>query len=115
MNTTGFPSPAQGYEEKPINFNELLLRNPASTFVMRYEGKEGSVESIFPGDFLTVDCASLPKNGNIAVIRHEGSFICVRIYTSSQRGNSNLYYTWNNKEYPCCEIFGCVKAIVRLL
>lgn len=115
MNTTGFPSPAQGYEEKPINFNELLLRNPASTFVMRYEGKEGNVDSIFPGDFLTVDCAAVPKSGNLAIIRHEGVFICVRINRSLQRDKSNLYYTWNDKEYPCTEVFGCVKAIVRLL
>ncbi|MGE3284179.1 MAG: hypothetical protein AB7O13_24810 [Alphaproteobacteria bacterium] len=30
----GFPSPADDYLEHPLDFNELLIRNPAATFAV---------------------------------------------------------------------------------
>jgi hypothetical protein len=34
VKASGFASPAQGYEEEPIDFNRVLMANPAATFVM---------------------------------------------------------------------------------
>jgi hypothetical protein len=31
----GFPSPADDYLDPPLDFNELLIRNPAATFAVR--------------------------------------------------------------------------------
>src|ERR1700730_8179336 len=30
----GFPSPADDYLDRPLDFNELLIRNPAATFAV---------------------------------------------------------------------------------
>jgi len=115
MNTTGFPSPAQGYEEKPIDLNCLLIKNPASTFIMKYEGDSQSPDGIFRGDYLVVDCSVKPVDGALVVIRHESDFICVRLQLSRSGTNQALYYTRLNKQYRCSEVFGCVKAVVRLV
>ena len=54
-NATGFPSPAQGYEEKSLNFNSLIIKNPASTFTLRYEGKGIESHAVRKGDLLVID------------------------------------------------------------
>jgi DNA polymerase V len=37
---TGFASPAQGYEEKTIDLNRLLIRNPPATYFVRLESAD---------------------------------------------------------------------------
>ena len=37
---SGFPSPANDYIENPINLNELLVKRPSATFLMRFRGHE---------------------------------------------------------------------------
>ncbi len=115
MNTTGFPSPAQGYEEKPIDLNSLLIKNPAASFIMKYEGEPQKDESIEQGDYLVVDCSKLPADGSLAVVKHENIFVCVRLILSKKDKNKVFYYTRFNNHYRCTEIFGCVKAVVRLV
>ncbi len=115
MNTTGFPSPAQGYEEKPIDLNYLLIKNPASTFIMKYEGDEHCSEGIARGDYLVVDCSAVPSEGSLAVIRRDSLFICARLHISKSETGRVLYYTRMNKKFRCTEVFGCVRAIVRVL
>ncbi len=115
MNTTGFPSPAQGYEEKPIDLNYLLVKNPAATFIMKYEGDSQGTEGIERGDYLIVDCSVTPKDGTLAVVRHDEIFICVRLQLSRNERSHVFYYTRLNKQYRCIEVFGCVKAVVRLV
>ena len=34
----GFPSPAEDYVDRPLDFNELLIEHPAATFAIRIEG-----------------------------------------------------------------------------
>src|ERR1700728_3420167 len=34
----GFPSPAEDYIDRPLDFNELLIEHPAATFAIRIEG-----------------------------------------------------------------------------
>ena len=34
----GFPSPAEQYQEPPLDLNELLVRRPAATYFVRVEG-----------------------------------------------------------------------------
>jgi DNA polymerase V len=35
----GFPSPADDYLDRPLDFNELLIENPAATFAVRIAGE----------------------------------------------------------------------------
>ena len=38
--TTGFASPALGYEEQTIDLNSLLITNPPATYLMRLESDD---------------------------------------------------------------------------
>jgi DNA polymerase V len=46
----GFPSPAEDYVDRPLDFNELLIEHPAATFAIRIEGESMTGAGIFPGD-----------------------------------------------------------------
>jgi DNA polymerase V len=59
----GFPSPAEDYVDRPLDFNELLIEHPAATFAIRIEGESMTGAGIFPGDIAVVDRAREPVNG----------------------------------------------------
>ena len=53
--SAGFPSPAADYEEKRLDINEYLIRNPVSTFIFSVAGDSMKEAGIFSGDKLVVD------------------------------------------------------------
>ena len=59
----GFPSPADDYLDRPLDFNELLIQNPAATFAVRLESDSMTGAGIFPGDIAVVDRSMKPVNG----------------------------------------------------
>src|ERR1700759_5807637 len=61
----GFPSPAEDYVDKALDFNELLIEHPAATFAIRIEGDSMTGAGIFPGDIAVVDLARTPVHGNV--------------------------------------------------
>ena len=69
--TTGFPSPADPFREDPLDINSLLVRNRASTFLMRSAG-EIPGWSIEEGDILVVDRSCVAREGDLAVIARDG-------------------------------------------
>ena len=48
----GFPSPAEQYQELPLDLNELLVKRPAATFFVRVQGDSMIGEGIHDGDLL---------------------------------------------------------------
>lgn len=52
---TGFPSPAQGYEDKCIDLNNLLIKHPAATIFMQIDTSNYAKIGIYKGDILIVD------------------------------------------------------------
>src|SRR3984885_881171 len=58
----GFPSPADDYLDRPLDFNELLIQNPAATFAVRVAGESMLGAGIFPGDIAIVDRSLTPAN-----------------------------------------------------
>lgn len=54
---TGFPSPAQGYEEKTIDLNSLLITHPSSTVFMRIGSSRYTRMGVYNGDLLIIDRA----------------------------------------------------------
>jgi SOS-response transcriptional repressor LexA len=44
----GFPSPADDYLDGPLDFNELLIQNPAATFAVRIAGESMTGVGLFP-------------------------------------------------------------------
>ena len=59
----GFPSPAEDYLDRPLDFNELLIENPAATFAVRIAGESMTGAGLFPGDIAVVDRAREPVDG----------------------------------------------------
>lgn len=72
---TGFPSPAQGYEDASIDLNELLVKHPAATVFMRMESSRYTQAGIFPGDLLVVDRSLDPEHAAVVVRECEGQFV----------------------------------------
>jgi DNA polymerase V len=63
----GFPSPADDYLDRPLDFNELLIENPAATFAVRIAGESMTGAGLFPGDIAVVDRARTAVDGSIVL------------------------------------------------
>src|ERR1700760_187662 len=74
----GFPSPAEDYVDRPLDFNELLIEHPAATFAIRIEGESMTGAGIFPRDIAVVGRAREPVNGSIILALLDGAFTVKR-------------------------------------
>ena len=63
----GFPSPAEQYQETPLDLNELLVQRPAATFFVKVQGESMIGEGIHDGDLLVVDRSLRPANGDVII------------------------------------------------
>lgn len=68
----GFPSPAQGYEDEPLDLNALLVRHPAATYFYRVRGNALADEGIRDGALLVVDRSISPRPGRLVVVDWNG-------------------------------------------
>jgi len=76
LKTTGFASPAQGYEEEGIDLNRLLIHNPSATYFGRLETNSMEALGLPQGSLLIVDRSINPCPYSFVLIRHEGEFLC---------------------------------------
>lgn len=71
---TGFPSPAQGYEDGPIDLNKILVRHPAATILMEIQTNRYARAGIFMNDLVIIDRSLTPSTKNIIVYEENGEF-----------------------------------------
>lgn len=83
--SAGFPSPASDYEEKQLDINEYLVRNPVSTFFFPVQGDSMQGAEIFDGDILVVDRSVKPLHGHIVVAFVNGERLVKRLHCRSGR------------------------------
>ena len=81
----GFPSPADDYLDRPLDFNELLVGNPAATFAVRLAGESMTGAGLFPGDIAVVDRSVAPANGCIVLALLDGEFTVKRYRAGATR------------------------------
>ncbi len=74
----GFPSPADDYLDRPLDFNELLIRNPAATFAVRIAGESMINVGLFPGDIAIIDRSITPVDKAIVLALVDGEFTIKR-------------------------------------
>ena len=74
----GFPSPAQGYEDEPLDLHQLLVKRPAATFFFRARGGELHHEGIRDGSILVVDRSLTPSPGQLVVADRDGQRVVCR-------------------------------------
>ncbi|SFK15393.1 SOS response UmuD protein. Serine peptidase. MEROPS family S24 [Desulfomicrobium apsheronum] len=76
----GFPSPADDYIESGLDLNDLLVRNPAATFMVRVSGDSMIGVGIHDGDILVVDRSETAVHGKIVVAALDGEMTVKRLH-----------------------------------
>ncbi|MBB3938070.1 LexA family protein [Aureimonas phyllosphaerae] len=74
----GFPSPADDYMEDPIDFNQLIVSNPAATFAVVVAGESMTGAGIFPNDIAVIDRSRGPTHGCVVLACYNGEFTIKR-------------------------------------
>ena len=96
----GFPSPADDHTEGEFDLNELLIKNPPATFLIRVEGESMKEAHICPGDLLVVDRSAQAHDGSIVVACLDGEFTVKRL----RRKGGRVWLQPENSAFPELEI-----------
>ena len=113
----GFPSPAEQYQEPPLDLKELLVKRPAATYCVRVEGDSMVGAGISDGDLLVVDRSLRPADGDVIIASVDGDFT-VKTY---RRDKSGVRLEPANPNYPVIRLragqeldyFGKVTACIH--
>ncbi len=116
--SAGFPSPADDYTERPLDFNELFVETPETTFCVRIKGDSMIHEGLRDGDYVAVDRALEPKHGDIIVARLGDGFTIKKLYKKGEM----VYLLPANPRYKPVriteemdfEVFGVVRGYAHL-
>src|ERR1051326_4003432 len=75
---TGFTQPTTDYVEAGIDFNRLIYRHPAATYIMRvaHDGLNGS--ELLADDLVVIDCVLTPQPGDLVVAQIQDDFLLCR-------------------------------------
>lgn len=98
--SAGFPSPAADHEERRLDVNEYLIKNPVSTFFFPVEGDSMEGAQIFSGDVLIVDRSVKARHGSVVVAFVNGERLVKRLWNR----NGRIALVAENPAYPALEI-----------
>lgn len=115
----GFPSPADDYMDRPLDFNELLIVNQAATFAVKIAGESMTGVGLFPGDIAVVDRSRTAEDGSIVLALLEGEFTIKRY----RRRNGRVWLQAENPAFKDieiaegadCQVWGVVAKSIRML
>ncbi len=116
----GFPSPAESYKES-LDFNELLIDNEASTFVLRVSGQSMVEAGLCDDDLIVVDRSRTPKNGDIVVMQIDNEYTVKRLVRNAEgfylkaENSSGLYHDIYPQEGQEWHLFGVVNFVIKAL
>ena len=118
----GFPSPAQDYMDKSLDFNRELISHPAATFYAKVVGQSMIKAGIDEGDIIVVDRALTPRQDDIVVAYVNGEFT-MKYLDLSMRDFGEIWLRPGNDSYPPfritpdddCVIWGVVSKIIKNL
>ncbi|MDP3534607.1 S24 family peptidase [Halomonas sp. M1] len=113
---SGFPSPAQDYEQRTLDLNVRLIKNPTQTFYLTARGDSMEGWGIFDGDLLVVDRSVQPRLGHILVAMFNEEVLIKRY--ALHGGTPHLCSA--HPHYPPlplkgteCQLWGVVRAVVH--
>ena len=114
----GFPAPADDLVENILDINDLVVKNPASTFFVRVAGDSMEGAGIRSEDVLVVDRSIVPIHGSIVVAAVYGELVVKRLHAEqhahmlvSEHEAYDPIVISNNEE---CFIWGVVVGSVRV-
>ena len=99
--SAGFPSPADDYLENKLDLNELLIKNPNTTFFVRSQGDSMIDAGISEGDILIVDRSVDVRSGAIIIAVLNGELTVKRF---KKQSNGKTYLLPENPKYKAIEI-----------
>ena len=113
----GFPSPADDYLDRALDFNQLLIENPAATFAVKIAGESMTGAALLPNDIAVINRARKPTNGCIVLALVDGEFTIKRYRLIEGR----VILKAENPDYPDIvikdgsdfEVWGVLSASVR--
>lgn len=103
----GFPSPAEGHIDRPLDLVEYLVSHPSATYFCRLSGHSMEGLGIHDGDLLIVDRALAPAQGNVVVASIEGELTCKVL---DLRGRQLVAAS---PEYPPIDLSESLDAIIE--
>lgn len=114
-----FAPPPSDIIEGPIDFNDILVENPISTFAVRIAGESMIGIGIYPNDIAVVNRAREVTNGCIVMARVDDGFTIKRY----RKGKDGIRLEAANLNYPDIqitentdwEIWGVVTHSIRML
>jgi len=113
----GFPSPAADFLVKRQDLNELIIRNPISTFFWQARGQSMVEAGIFDGDILVIDRSLIAKHGDIVVAEVDNDFTVKYLHRRagqvSLRAANPAYSPIGFKEGQTLTITGVVIATIK--
>lgn len=77
---SGFASPAQGYEQKLLDLNQYLVKNPPATYFFMVKGNSMNRARVFDEAMVIVDSAKTPRSSDVVVAAVEGEWMVKRLY-----------------------------------
>jgi DNA polymerase V len=75
----GYPAAVQDVVQKPVDLNELLVRNRQTTFVFVAEGSSMEGEHIPEGALVVVDTSVTPRTGHIVLADVDGEYTLKKV------------------------------------
>jgi len=111
----GFPSPAEEELLDMISIDALLIKNPASSFLLKVTGDSMTGAGIMQGDYVIVDKSGTAKEGDIVIAQVDNAWTMK--YLSKENG-SYILLPANPKYKPIkpkneLQIAGVVTGVAR--
>ena len=114
-----FPSPADDDLDRPLDFNELLITNPAATFAVRIAGESMTGAGLFPGDIAIIDRSLAPFNACVVLALVDGEFTIKRFRRKAGsvvlQAENRAFRDLVIPEDATFEVWGVVKHAIRIL
>lgn len=115
--SAGFPALGDDLVEEALNVNDLLVKNPTSTFFVKVEGNSMEGAGIFSGDILVIDRSVEPVSGKIVVAVIDGGLVVKRL----KKTTGGMVLASENSDYEPivineqegCTVWGVVTGSVR--
>lgn len=99
----GFPSPAQDYMDRSLDFNRELIDHPSATFYARVAGLSMIEAGIDEGDIIVIDRSLDPRQNDIVVAYINGEF-SMKYLDLEEREQGRIWLRPGNPEFPSLEI-----------
>lgn len=115
--SAGFAAPVEEQAEETVTLEDYLVRDKASTFLLRVRGDSMINAGIHEGDLVVVERGKEPKVSDVVVAVLDGEFTLKRLQRDSNE--RRLYLKAENPKYPKMypleelQVAGVVRGVIR--